>query len=68
MKNNKILASVILGLSLVLFGFILKSGIVRYIDKDRQVTVKGLSEREVPANLITWTLATYVTGNDLPSL
>jgi hypothetical protein len=68
MKNNKILASIILGLSLIVFGFILKSGIVRYIDKDRQVTVKGLSEREVPANLITWTLATYVTGNDLPSL
>lgn len=68
MKNNSIAAAAVLGVSLILFGFILKGGIVRYIDKDRQVTVKGLSEREVPANRVSWKLATYVTGNDLPTL
>ena len=68
MKDNKIIAAVIVGLSLILFGFILRSGIIRFIDKDRQVTVKGLSEREVPANKITWNLSTYVTGDALPAL
>ena len=68
MKDNKIIAAVIVGLSLILFGFILRSGIIRFIDKDRQVTVKGLSEREVPANKITWKLSTYVTGDALPAL
>ena len=68
MKDNKIIAAVIVGLSLILFGFILRSGIIRFIDKDRQVTVKGLSEREVPANKITWKLSTYVTGDALPTL
>ena len=68
MKNTGIISAVIVGVSLILFGFILRSGIVRFIDKDRQVTVKGLSEREVPANKITWNLSTYVTGDALPAL
>lgn len=68
MKNNKIIPAAILGVCLIIFGFILKSGIDNFINKDRQVTVKGLSEREVPANKVTWSFATYVTGNDLKGL
>lgn len=69
MKCNKVLwASIILGASLIVFGFIIKSAVGNYIDKDRKVTVKGLSEREEPANLITWSFSTSVTGDDLPSL
>ena len=68
MKNSSLLSAAIVGISLILFGFILRSGIIRFIDKDRQVTVKGLSEREVPANKITWNLSTYVTGDALPAL
>lgn len=68
MKDNKIIAAAVLGVCLIVFGFILKAGIDNYINKDRQVTVKGLSEREVPANKVTWSFATYVTGNDLKGL
>lgn len=69
MNNWKtIIAAVILGASLIGFGFIFKSAVSKYIDKDRKVTVKGLSEREEPANLITWSFSTSVTGDDLPSL
>lgn len=68
MKNNHLIPAAIVGLSIILFGFIMRSGVIRFIDKDRQVTVKGLSEREVPANRITWKIATYVTGNELPAL
>ena len=68
MKNSNIISAAILAAGLILFGFILKGGINNFINKDRQVTVKGLSEREVPADRVTWTLTTYVTGNELPSL
>lgn len=66
--DKKLWAAVILGASLIAFGFILKSAVNNYINKDRKVTVKGLSEREEPANLITWSFSTSVTGDDLPSL
>ena len=66
--DKKLWAAVILGVSLIAFGFILKSAVNNYINKDRKVTVKGLSEREEPANLITWSFSTSVTGDDLPSL
>lgn len=68
MKDTKIIAAGILGLCLIVFGFVLKAGIDDFINKDRKVTVKGLCEREVDANLVTWTLSTYVTGNTLPTL
>ena len=68
MKDTKIIAASILGLCLIVFGFVLKAGIDDFINKDRKVTVKGLCEREVDANLVTWSFSTYVTGNSLPSL
>lgn len=66
--DKKLWAALILGASLIAFGFIMKSAVNNYINKDRKVTVKGLSEREEPANLITWSFSTSVTGDDLPSL
>ena len=46
----------------------MKAGIDDFANKDRQVTVKGLAEREVPADKVTWSIGTKVTGNDLPML
>ena len=46
----------------------MKAGIDNFANKDRQVTVKGLAEREVPADKVTWSIGTKVTGNDLPVL
>ena len=68
MKDNRVLAAGIIGFCLVVFGFILKSGVTDYINKERRVTVKGLCEREVDANLVTWSFSTYVTGDSLPAL
>ena len=65
---NRIKESVILALGIVLLGWFVKSGINDFANKDRHVTVKGLAEREVPADKVTWSISTKETGNDLPTL
>lgn len=37
-------------------------------EKDRQVFVRGLAEREVKADKVTWPIVYNLAGNDLPSL
>ena len=68
MKDSKIISSVIIALAIVILGFSLKSGIDNFVNKDRNVVVKGLSEREVPADKVTWPVMFKVVGNDLQSL
>ena len=68
MKDNKIVCAVILALGLACMGLLIKGGIDNFATKDRKVTVKGLAEREVPADKVTWSISTKVTGNDLPML
>ena len=65
---NKIAQSVILAIGLMVLGWFVKAGIDNFANKDRKVTVKGLAEREVPADKVTWSVSTKVTGNDLPTL
>jgi hypothetical protein len=67
-KGNRIIEAAIVALGLVIMGYCLKAGIDNFVNKDRQVTVKGLSENEVPANTVTWPLTFSQQGNDLPSL
>lgn len=45
-------------------GNALSNGIVEYKDMDRTVTVKGLCEREVMADKVTWSLMYKELGND----
>ena len=68
MKDSKIISPVIIALAIVILGFSLKSGIDNFVNKDRNVVVKGLSEREVPADKVTWPVMFKVVGNDLQSL
>jgi len=65
---SRIKESVILAIGLVLLGWFVKGGIDNFANKDRQVTVKGLAEREVPADQVTWSISTTEMGNDLPQL
>lgn len=46
-------------------GFFVKQGLVSFRTDDRVVTVKGLSERDVEADLAIWTLSAVSTGNVL---
>jgi hypothetical protein len=68
MKENRIIASALIALGIVMLGMFIKGGIDNFANKDRKVTVKGLAEREVPADKVTWSIGTKVTGNDLPLL
>ena len=68
MKENRIIASALIAVGILCMGWFVKAGIDNFANKDRKVTVKGLAEREVPADKVTWSIGTKVTGNDLPLL
>lgn len=58
-------SAVILSIGVVAGGYLLGNGLVRAKDADRSVTVRGLAEREVTADLSTWTIAYSATAPDL---
>src|SRR5688500_20360080 len=60
-----ILAALILGLGIAAGGFLVGRGLFAARASDRYVTVKGLAEREVPANLAMWPIVFNATGDDL---
>lgn len=66
--KSSIVPALILGCAIVVLGLCLKAGIDNFVNRDRNVTVKGLAEREVEADKVTWTITTKETGNDLKSL
>jgi len=55
----------VLAAGLVLGGFFLGDGLTRAKAADRAVTVRGLAERDVTANLATWTIAYSASAPDL---
>jgi hypothetical protein len=69
MSDRSLAAPVLLGTLLAagvaLGGFFIGNGLLRARAADRYVTVKGLSEREIPANLALWPLVFTVTADDL---
>ena len=54
----------ILAVGMVLTGLAIRSGITQFVEKDRQVSVRGLAEREVKADKVTWPLTYKEIGND----
>ena len=53
-KGNKILAAALIAVGLLALGLCLRSGIVKFKSMDNVVTVKGLSEQQVPADKAIW--------------
>ncbi|MBR2945203.1 MAG: SIMPL domain-containing protein [Bacteroidaceae bacterium] len=63
MKNyNK--EAIILCIGLIIMGACIADGLTSAFQSDRIVTVKGLSEREVPADKVTWPLVYKELGNE----
>lgn len=68
MEKTRVYSSAILAVAIVVLGLCIKWGIDDFANKDRKVTVKGLAEKEVEADKVTWPILFKETGNDLPML
>jgi hypothetical protein len=66
-KNYGILG-IFIFLGLVSFAYILSNTAIKYKEYERTVTAKGLSEREVKANIVIWPIRFTAAGNDLTKL
>lgn len=60
-----VLAALVLAIGMIVGGYLLGNGLVRARHADRAVTVKGLAERDVTADLATWDLSYSEQGGDL---
>jgi hypothetical protein len=70
--DTRVRASLILGallaLGLAALGYLLGASAIRFKEYERVVTVKGLSEREVPADVAVWPIYFTGAGSDLAAL
>lgn len=62
--NDKQTAAAIITVGMAFMGMAIRNGIVTFKDRDRTVAVKGLCEREVKADKVTWSLTYKEIGND----
>jgi hypothetical protein len=70
-RDNRVVtlvAALILGLGVVVGGYLMGDGIRRARMADRAVTMRGLAERDVTADLATWSINFGVQGTDLASV
>ncbi len=61
-------AAGILAIGVILGGYLLGDGMRRARMADRAVTVRGLAERNVTADLATWNISFSAQGNDLATV
>lgn len=66
--NFKVIAAALIAVGIFAAGLALRSGIVKFKSMERMVTVKGLAEREVPADKVIWRVSFNSAGNDMGSL
>lgn len=67
-RQSSVILSLGIVLGLALLGLLLGNGLVRFKAMDRSVTVKGLSEREVMADIVIWPIQFTEASNDLGAL
>lgn len=63
--DRTLVSAAVIALGLTLGGFAVGNGFARARSADRYVTVKGVAEREVRANLAIWPLRVVGADNDL---
>jgi len=64
-RLSTIVASLLLAVGICMGGYFIGRGISGRNDGPRVVSVKGLSEREVPASIAIWHVGYMAAGNDL---
>jgi len=72
MKQENTVSAFLLGISIFLglsvLGYQLAAAAIHFKEYERSVTVKGLSERELPADIVIWPIVFTEAGNDLGGL
>lgn len=66
--NTGIKQALILAIGIIVLGFFVDSGLKSLAGKDRKVVVKGLAEKEVEADKVTWPILSKELGDDLSEL
>jgi uncharacterized protein len=65
LRISLVLSAALIALGLSVAGYFVGQGIAERNTGRRMISVKGLSEREVPASVATWTIGYSANGNDL---
>lgn len=63
-QYQNLISSCVIAVGLAVSGLAIRSGIVSFKSMDRSVVVKGLAEREVKADKVTWPLVYKELGSD----
>ncbi|MDD2328104.1 MAG: SIMPL domain-containing protein [bacterium] len=66
--KSRIIEAAIIAVGITLLGYMIRSGIENFKERDRVVSVKGLAELEVAADKVVWPLMYKELGNDLLTL
>lgn len=67
-NGNVVAAGLLVAVGLGIGGYFVGHGLLAARASDRYVTVRGLAERELPANLVVWPITYTVTAEDLGTL
>jgi hypothetical protein len=68
MSHNNTPAAVVLAIGIALAGYLIGNSLIESRTSERRVSVRGLAERELPANLVLWPIVFSLTSNDLVDL
>ena len=72
MQNENLKSALVLGvfifLGMAFLGYFLGASVIKFKEYERTVTVKGLSERDYPADIALWPIHFSQAGNDLTDL
>ncbi len=68
MNARRIVEALLLAVGMIVSAWVLGQALLQFKQVDRGVVVKGLAEREVPADTAIWPVAFSEADNDLPRL
>ena len=67
-KLMRILPAFLIAAGIFFLGLFIKAGFDNFSYRERVVTVRGLAEKEVTANKVTWPIVCKEVGNDLSAI
>ncbi|MDO9139310.1 MAG: hypothetical protein Q7U38_03145, partial [Methylobacter sp.] len=67
-KTNALILGLSIFLGLAALGYLLGRAAINVKEYERSVAVKGLSERELPADIVIWPIVFTESNNDLGEL